>query len=119
MAAATGQTMVTMTVAATPAGYQQLLELAGQHHRQRVWAIESTGGYGAGLTRFLAAHAEQVVELDRPRLRRDSTTTTNRPTARHQVLGSCLAMPATLGDTAALMDHMPGGGELPWSGAVR
>ena len=100
MAAATGQTMVTMTVAATPAGYQQLLELAGQHHRQRVWAIESTGGSGAGLTRFLAAHAEQVVELDRPRLRPDSTTTTNRPTARHQVLGSCLAMPATLGDTA-------------------
>jgi transposase len=32
-----------------------------------VWAIESTGGYGAGLTRFLQAHAEQVVELDRPK----------------------------------------------------
>jgi hypothetical protein len=26
-----------------------------------------TGGYGAGLTRFLAAQAEQVVELDRPK----------------------------------------------------
>ncbi|HEV2921460.1 MAG TPA: IS110 family transposase, partial [Actinomycetota bacterium] len=54
-------------MAATPAGYQQLLELADQHHRQRVWAIESTGGYGAGLTRFLSAHHERVVELDRPK----------------------------------------------------
>jgi hypothetical protein len=52
---ATGATTATMTVAATPAGYQQLLELAGQHGRPRVWAIESTGGYGAGLTRFLHA----------------------------------------------------------------
>ena len=32
-----------------------------------MWAIESTGGYGAGLTRFLQAQAEQVVELDRPK----------------------------------------------------
>ncbi len=67
VAAPTGQTMATLTVAATPGGYQQLLELADQHHRQRVWAIESTGGYGAGLTRFLHAQAEQVVELDRPK----------------------------------------------------
>jgi transposase len=70
---ATGATTATMTVAATPAGYQQLLELADQHGRQRVWAIEGTGAYGAGLTRFLAAHHEQVVELDRPK----------RPARRH------------------------------------
>ena len=56
-----------VTVPATPAGYRQLLKLAGQHQGQRVWAIESTGGYGAGLTRFLQAHAEQVLELDRPK----------------------------------------------------
>ena len=37
-----------------------------RHAGRRVWAIEGTGGYGAGLTRFLQAHAEQVVELDRP-----------------------------------------------------
>jgi transposase len=67
VAAATGATTVTMTVAATAAGYQQLLELADQHDRRRVWAIEGTGGYGAGLTRFLTAHHEQVVELDRPK----------------------------------------------------
>ena len=67
LAAVTGQTQAVLTVPAIPDGYRQLLELAGQHHGQRLWAIEGTGGYGAGLTRFLAAHAEQVVELDRPK----------------------------------------------------
>ena len=67
LAAVTGQTRAVLTVPAIPDGYRQLLELAGQHHGQRLWAIEGTGGYGAGLTRFLAAHAEQVVELDRPK----------------------------------------------------
>jgi transposase len=65
--AATGAVVEQVTVRATPAGYRRLLELAGAHQGQRVWAIESTGGYGAGLTRFLSAHHEQVVELDRPK----------------------------------------------------
>jgi hypothetical protein len=42
LAAATGQTLASLTVATTPDGDQQLLELADQHHRQRVWAIEGT-----------------------------------------------------------------------------
>jgi transposase len=50
--AATGAMVEQLTVSATPAGYQQLLQLAGQQPGQRVWAIEGTGGYGAGLTRF-------------------------------------------------------------------
>jgi tetratricopeptide (TPR) repeat protein len=86
VAAATGQTLASLTVAATPAGYQQLLDLADQHHRQRVWAIESTGGYGAGLTRFLAAHQEQVVELDRPKraVRRHGAKSGQRIQARRR-----------------------------------
>jgi transposase len=64
---ATGAVLEQATVPASPAGYRQLLKLASQQPGQRVWAIEGTGGYGAGLTRFLAAHAEQVVELDRPK----------------------------------------------------
>jgi transposase len=71
--AATGAVVNQATVAATTAGYQQLLALATQQPGQRIWAIESTGGYGAGLTRFLHAHHEQVVELDRPK----------RPARRH------------------------------------
>jgi transposase len=54
-------------VTTTSAGDQHLLELADQHGRQRGWAIEGTGGDGAGLTRFLHGHQEQVVELDRPK----------------------------------------------------
>jgi hypothetical protein len=65
--AATGAVLTQATVPATPAGYSQLLQLASRHPGQRVWAIEGTGGYGAGLTRFLQAQAEQVVELDRPK----------------------------------------------------
>jgi transposase len=65
--AATGAVIEQVTAPATPAGYRRLLRLAGQQPGQRVWAVESTGGYGAGLTRFLQAHGEQVVELDRPK----------------------------------------------------
>jgi transposase len=46
--AATGAMIAQVTVPATPAGYQHLIELADQHHGRRVWAIEGTGGYGAG-----------------------------------------------------------------------
>jgi hypothetical protein len=48
VAAVTGQTMATLTVTATPGGYQQLLELADQHPRQRVWAIEGPVATGPG-----------------------------------------------------------------------
>jgi len=64
--ATTGAVLDQATVPATPTGYQQLLRLPDRHDGRRVWAIEGTGGYGAGLTRFLHANAEQVVELDRP-----------------------------------------------------
>ncbi len=46
--AATGTVIEQVTVPATPAGYQQLLKLASRQPGQRVWAIEGTGGYGAG-----------------------------------------------------------------------
>jgi transposase len=65
--AVSGAVVTQLTVPATPVGYQELLQMAARQPGQRVWAIESTGGYGAGRTRFLAANAEQVVELDRPK----------------------------------------------------
>jgi hypothetical protein len=65
--AATGAVVDQLTVPATPAGYRRLLRLADRYDGWRVWAIESPGGDGAGLTRFLQAQGEQVVvELDRP-----------------------------------------------------
>jgi transposase len=106
VAATTGAVIAQATVTATPAGYQQLLKLADQHDGRRMWAIEGTGGYGAGLTRFLAAHAEQG-ELDRPKraARRhgaksdplDATRAAREALARDQ-----LAQPRAAGRRAAL-----------------
>jgi transposase len=109
--AATGAVLEQVTVSATPAGYQQLQELAGRHQGQRIWAIEGTGGYGAGLTRFLQAHAEQVVELDRPKrtARRhgaksdplDATRAAREALGRDQ-----LAQPRAAGQRAALQARL-------------
>ncbi|WP_018331990.1 IS110 family transposase [Actinomycetospora chiangmaiensis] len=64
--AATGAVLAQLTVATDLEGYQQLLELAGQHSPLRAWAMEGSGGYGAGLAAHLAEREELVVELDRP-----------------------------------------------------
>ncbi len=61
--AVTGET----TVAADAFGYKRLLRFAGEQARgRRVWAIEGTGSFGAGLTSFLLEQGEWVVEVDRP-----------------------------------------------------
>ena len=105
--AATGAVIDQATVPATPAGYRQLLQLAGQQSGQRLWAIEGTGGYGAGLTRFLAAHAEQVVELDRPRRAARRHGAKSDPldairAAREALSRDQLAQPRATGQRAAL-----------------
>jgi transposase len=52
---------------AEPAGYRRLLTFGRTRvPGRRVWALEGTGSYGAGLAGFLADHGEQVVEIDRP-----------------------------------------------------
>ena len=109
--AVTGAVLAQVTVAATPAGYRQLLALADQQPGQRVWAIEGTGGYGAGLTRFLHAHTERVVELDRPKraARRhgaksdplDATRAAREALGRDQ-----LAQPRAAGQRAALQARL-------------
>jgi transposase len=105
--AATGAMLEQATVAATPAGDRQLLRLANRQDGRRIWAVEGTGGYGAGLTRFLHTHQEQVVELDRPRwtARRhgaksdplDATRAAREALGRDQ-----LAQPRAAGHRAAL-----------------
>ena len=55
------------TVAADAFGHKRLLRFANeQAPGRRVWAIEGTGSFGAGLTSFLLEHAEWVAEVDRP-----------------------------------------------------
>jgi transposase len=65
--ARTGAVLALATVAADPDGYAELTGLAEQHSGLRAWAMEGTGGYGAGLARHLADAGELVVELDRPK----------------------------------------------------
>ena len=52
--AATGAVLAVRTVLADPAGYAELIALADEHGEMRAWAVEGTGGYGAGLARHLA-----------------------------------------------------------------
>jgi transposase len=64
---ATGGVLGEITVEATAQGYVQLVEFAGEQAVLRAWAIEGTGGHGAGLSRHLSELGEIVVELDRPK----------------------------------------------------
>ena len=50
---ATGGVLGEITVEATPEGYAELVEFANNHPMLRAWAIEGTGGHGAGLSRHL------------------------------------------------------------------
>lgn len=65
--AATGGVLGEITVPATAAGYAELVEFANNYPMSRAWAIEGTGGHGAGLARHLLELSELVVELDRPK----------------------------------------------------
>jgi transposase len=62
----TGGVLDEITVEATADGYDQLVQFADEHAALRAWAIEGTGGHGAGLTRHLERREEVVIELDRP-----------------------------------------------------
>ena len=63
-----GGVRATLQVPTDRAGHARLLQLAGtQAPGWRVWALEGTGCYGAGLTSFLVDQGEWVVEIDRPK----------------------------------------------------
>ena len=61
------------TIEANSAGYTQALKLVDEHAPgRRAFAIEGTGSFGAGLTRFLTAQGERVLEVSRLRRERRS-----------------------------------------------
>ncbi len=65
--AATGAVTGTESIPTDAFGNKRLLRFAQLHARgRRVWAIESSGSYGAGLATFLLERGEWVVEIDRP-----------------------------------------------------
>jgi transposase len=69
----TGGLLARHSIPADADGYDHLRTLASEYPGRRVWALEGSGSYGAGLARALHAHGEWVVELDRPK----------RPARRH------------------------------------
>ena len=69
----TGVVVVESSVAADSGGYAEALRVAKEHASgRRAFAIEGAGSFGAGLTRFLAEHGEQVFEVGRLRRERRS-----------------------------------------------
>ena len=60
-------------VSADGGGYREALELAERHASgRRAFAVEGTGSFGAGLTRFLTGQDERVLEVGRLRRERRS-----------------------------------------------
>jgi len=103
----TGAVLDRATVNADPDGYAALTVLADQHSGLRAWALEGSGGYGAGLARHLAAAGELVVELDRPQRPARRGGAKSDPidaerAARDALARTRLAQPKTGGQRAAL-----------------
>jgi transposase len=66
-----GTVVFESSVAADSAGYAEAVRAAEQHAPgRRAFAVEGAGSFGAGLTRFLAEHGEQVFEVGRLRRER-------------------------------------------------
>ncbi len=60
----TGVVVFETSVAADSGGYAAALAVAERHASgRRAFAVEGTGSYGAGLTRFLAGRGERVLEV--------------------------------------------------------
>src|SRR5215216_306746 len=91
-----GGVRATLQVPSDRADHARLLRLADeQAPGRRVWALEGTGCYGAGLTRFLVDHGEWVVEIDRPK----------RPRGRHGAKSDALDA-VRAGHQALARDHL-------------
>jgi transposase len=103
-----GGTLAQTAAAADLAGYQRLLAFGqAQVPARRCWAVEGAGSYGAGLTGFLQAHGELVVEIGRPkrpprRTRAKSDALDAIRAARGALAGDHLIMPRRRGDREAL-----------------
>ncbi len=61
-----GANLGTTSVPTTVAGSSELLRWAQALGPTVAFGIEGTGSYGAGLARWLAAHGQTVLEVDRP-----------------------------------------------------
>jgi transposase len=94
------------TTLADAEGYACVLRLADQHAPgRRAFAVEGTGSFGAGLTRFLSGEGERVLEVGRLRRERQSgkSDALDAIRAARSVLGQTrLAQPRAGGEREAL-----------------
>ena len=105
---ASRRTQSVITIPATRRGYQDAVDHADRYAPgARVWAVEGSGSYGAGLAMFLAARGERVVEVERParkgsRAARLKSDALDAERAAHHVLSGGGATPRLGADTQAL-----------------
>jgi transposase len=95
-----GRQLATGQAATTPAGYRALLDWAKRLGEVEAWGVEGTGCYGAGLARFLTAHDQVVLEVNRPdrsaRRRRGKSDPVDAEAAARAVLaGQATVIPKT------------------------
>ena len=93
-----GRLLDTRTIPTTPAGYAALLAWASTLGTVDRVGVEGTGSYGAGLARWLRAHGQVVVEVDRPdraaRRRQGKADTLDAHTAARAVqAGTAMGIP--------------------------
>jgi transposase len=103
----TGAVIDHVTVPADPAGYRRLIAFGAQHGERRLWAVEGTGTFGAGLCAALLGHDEPVVEVDRPQrpARRAGAKSDDIDAvraARQALAGIGLSEPRSRGDREAI-----------------
>jgi len=73
-----GAVVFETTIAASSQGYAEALQLVDAHARgRRTFAVEGSGSFGAGLTRFLTRRGERVLEVGRLRRERRSSGKTD------------------------------------------
>lgn len=61
-----GRLLATSAFSATSAGYAEALNWMNEFGSVIAAGVESTGGYGAGLTRYLRSHQVRVIEINQP-----------------------------------------------------
>jgi transposase len=61
-----GALLAECRVSCDRAGYRKALRFAAACRGRRLWALEGSGCYGAGLARFLRERGERLVEVERP-----------------------------------------------------
>lgn len=94
VAAGNGSVLAQAQIEASAAGYVRALALAdGAARGRRVWAIEGTGSYGAGLARSLSVRGERVLEVGRQQ--REA----RRGRAKSDALDAVRAARSVLGET--------------------